>query len=102
MEIHWEIITAEATSGSNTTEAATVSYQPPSGTKFLVVAALQRVNQTGQNGQAEVGISEYVQNGTSNKGNWPLIEGENITSVGFYLRVASAQATASLVTFMYE
>jgi len=102
MQIFWEIIRAEAAAGLNITETVTLPIQPHPGATVLVTAALQRVNQTGENGQAEVGISAYDQDGKSNEGNWPVVEGENITRVVSYLRVASAQATATVVTFVYD
>lgn len=102
MQISWEIIHAQADAGLNVTETVTLTIQTPPGAKVLVTSALQRVNQTGENGQAEVGISAYVQNGKLSEGNWPVVEGENITSVVSFLRVASAQATATVVTFLFD
>lgn len=101
MQIFWEIIHAQAAAGLNITETVTLPIQPPPGAKVLG-RSLVTACQSGENGQAEVGISTYIQNGQSNGGNWPVIDGENITSAVAYLRVASAQATATIVMFLYE
>lgn len=89
MQFWYEDIWAQESGGSPFTENETVNIPP---TAVLVTCALQQVNQQGSNGQAQMAITSYVQNGDPHNGSWQIINGDNITSVTFSLTVNNARA----------
>jgi hypothetical protein len=80
---------AEATN-ETFTEVFTIDI--PS-TDVLIECWVTQVNQQGSNGQADIAITNYVQNGDPYSGSWPILNGNNITSVTFTLTVNNARAT---------
>jgi hypothetical protein len=92
MEFWYEYIWAEESGGSNFSEVKTVNIPSSS---VLVTCALQEVNQQGGGGQAEMAITQYVQNGDPHEGSWQILNGDGITSVTFALTVNNARAQAT-------
>ena len=101
MQISYESVTAQNPNAAPFSESATITPSNPSAFDFIT-CALQQVDQLGANGQAQIAITAYVQNGEAHEGNWPILSGTNITSVSFSLTVASARAAATVVMFRNE
>jgi hypothetical protein len=69
-------------------------------TDVLVLCGLQQVNQLeSEEGQAQIAVTKYVQDGDLHEGSWPILQGNNITEVIFTLTVvyASAQGTGLIL-----
>ena len=75
----------------NETFAETFTIDLPA-TDVLVTCALQQVGQIGTNGQAQIAITQYVENGSPLEGSWQSLSGNGVTSVTFSLTVNNARA----------
>ena len=75
----------------NETFSETLTINLPA-TDVLVTCALQQVGQLGSNGQAQMAITQYVQEGTPREGSWQSLSGNGVTSVTFSLTVNNARA----------
>jgi hypothetical protein len=102
MKAFCETIRAQASEGLTFTESVHVAVTPDFGSEILVTCALQQVNQQGANGQAQVSITGYIQDGKTNQGSWPLLIGKNITDVTSSLAVTSTAAVATVIIIGYE
>jgi hypothetical protein len=90
MALWSEWLAANETGGSNFTEKATVNL----GGSFNVYAscALSKFSATGGSPQAEMLITEYVQNGTPHEGSFNEVIGNGISSLTVALTVNNANA----------
>jgi hypothetical protein len=61
-------------------------------TAVLVTCGLQQVGQLGTNGQAQIAITQYVEDGSPHEGSWQILNGNGVTSVSFTLTVNNARA----------
>jgi hypothetical protein len=91
MQFWYEDIDAWAV---NETFAETATVDIPA-TDVLVTCALQQVGQLGSNGQAQIAITQYVENGDPHEGSWQTVAGNGITSVTFTLTVNNARAAGT-------
>src|ERR1700689_3100940 len=75
----------------NETFSETLTIDLPA-TDVLVTCGLQQVGQLGSNGQAQIAITQYVQDGSPKEGSWQSLSGNVVTSVTFSLTANNARA----------